>query len=186
MERGTEPEQTGYVLRAVSWLLAILLVGSFAFVVLRQGASMVSMPPPSADPPAAAEIPLLSPAISPVAPAPSAPIRQTGVAFRCMDSGTPSYSDLPCPGGTIVDLPITQGFQRGPRLQPSQRNQVEHRAPLQAASEPATVRSRRCEAIEAEIDRIDALARQGQSAASQDNLRAQRLGLADERYALKC
>jgi hypothetical protein len=56
---------------------------------------------------------------------------------------------------------------------------------VSATNEKAS-RDARCVRTEAEIARIDALARQGQTASMQDWLRQERQKLMDERYALKC
>ena len=113
--------------------------------------------------------------------------------YRCIVNGAATYSDAPCPGGKLVDArPASSGFTPQ-RPQPTARvAQATSTAPMStafvaptSASEKAK-REARCAWIEAEIERIDALARQGQSAASQDSLRETRHKLVDEKYALKC
>ena len=113
--------------------------------------------------------------------------------YRCIVNGAATYSDAPCPGGKLVDArPASNGFTPQ-RPQPTARvAQGTSTAPMSTASVAPTSasekakREARCAWIEAEIERIDALARQGQSASSQDWMRETRHKLVDEKYALKC
>lgn len=112
--------------------------------------------------------------------------------YRCVVNGRATYSDAPCRGGTVVDLrPAFEGFRLQGRKAPARVAQPPpspDAAPPSAAtadSEKTKVEAR-CAWIDAEIARIDLLARQGQSASMQDWLRETRRKLVDEKYALKC
>jgi len=96
-------------------------------------------------------------------------------------------------------LQPNSGFKPTPVPQVSERQQVvvqqdRSGAVRDQAATAATgttgngdaIRKTRCASIEADIARIDGLARAGGSASYQDWLRDQRRKLIDEKYALKC
>jgi hypothetical protein len=171
----------------LAWVMGVVIAACGLFVILDRAAPIVVKPSaPSAVAKPAVRPPAPTPPIG-VAPAPARSPAST--VYRCTFNGTTTYSDSPCPGATVVDVsPASQGFvPTRPMRMEAVRDEVATAAvgPTSAGHDKVR-RDARCAWIEKEIERIDALARQGQAASTQDWLRQERQKLVDERYVLKC
>jgi hypothetical protein len=116
--------------------------------------------------------------------------------YRCTANGSVVYSDRPCANGRELDLAPNSGFNpiQPPRPRPSPETQQEGSSPARQAPSVVvaqagrqdSLQQARCAAIEAELAKVDALARAGGTASYQDQLRVRRHKLIDEKYELKC
>ncbi len=202
------------LLPGIAFLAATVIVCGASFVIASKGGEILvakavqgAPPPTTTAPQPQAGAPIAGPGSARVpseAPYPynqdegRTPRQDTGI-YRCAENGSVVYSDRPCTNGRALDLQPNSGFNPTPVPQSSGRQQVvtqEERggaSRVQATTVAAEVkgngeaiRKARCATIEAEIARIDALARAGGSASYQDWLRDERRKLVDEKYALKC
>jgi hypothetical protein len=105
--------------------------------------------------------------------------------YRCERGGKVEYSDVPCQGGRVVDVHVTEGYQT-PRTAPS--NPPAPRAAAPATPPPARAPNLvpSCTVIHDAIASIDAAARGGGSAAQQDDLRERRRRLVARSQELGC
>ena len=176
-----------------AFVAAVAIAGGGLYFVLQKAAPIAAAAPQANKP---APPPVQAPATAAVvAPAINVATPSTGPSvYRCTINGAVIYSDEICQGAKRVDArPASSGFvaeRQRAAVRVAQAPSTEPRSmPPSAASTSATekaTREARCAWIEVEVERIDALARQGQSASSQDSLRERRRKLVDERYALKC
>jgi hypothetical protein len=190
-----EPSERLTLLAA--FVAAVAIVAGGLYIVLQKAVPISALPAAmQASKPEQSALPASNPTAPAAASKPTVSTEEFDkgpTVYRCLVNGAATYSDAPCPGGKLVDArPASSGFTPQ-RPQPTARvAQATSTAPMSTASvaltsaSEKTKREARCAWIEAEIERIDALARQGQSAASQDWLRETRRKLVDEKYTLKC
>ena len=194
VNRSYEREPSERLVLLAAFVAAVAIAGGGLYFVLQKAAPIAA---PAATTQANRPAPptVQATATAPVvAPAVIVPATNTGPAvYRCTINGVVIYSDEMCQGAKKVDArPASSGFvaeRPRPAVRVAQAPSTEPMSMPSAASTSATekaAREARCAWIEAEIERIDALARQGQSASSQDSLRERRRKLVDEKYALKC
>lgn len=180
-------------------LLALYRVGE-TWLDRREAAGAASVaapyPAPAVPKPATpAQNEFRRPLPPPPAQAAAVPAPGQGVVMKCQGAGHTLYSDGPCPPGTTahtVNLPVNvvQSEKRpAPDIAPP--------LPLPPSAPPAplagpdgpgaqALRQQECQWLDAEIQRLDALARQPQSGAMQDHLRHQRKQARDRQFALRC
>ncbi len=192
MNRRYEDESSNKLTLLAAFVAAVAVVGGGMYLVLQKAAPIAAAPSPHVVDVQPSTMPASEPKAS-ATPVMVVMPRSEHTAFRCMVNGTPTYSNEPCAGGKAVDVtPASSGFipQRShATVRVAQAPSTESGSTSKVTSALATekaARDSRCAWIEAEIERIDGAARQGQSAASQDLLRASRRRLVDEKYALKC
>lgn len=182
------------LLLLAAFVAAVAVAGGGMYFVLQKAAPIVALPEGTqAKNPAQPAVQETASA-SIVAPPVSTELTNAGTSvYRCTINGAVTYSDEICPGAKKIDArPASSGFiAERPRaaVRRAQAPSAETLSVLSAGSTSATEKARRdvrCAWIEAEIERIDALARQGQSASAQDSLRERRRKLVDEKYGLKC
>lgn len=119
-----------------------------------------------------------------------------GAVMKCTAQGRISYSDSPCPpGASATPVRIQAGLNIAdavPMPQPKAPPVVVAAAqPPQmqlavAAPPDRTAVKYLCQALEDEVKYIDALARQPQSAGTQDELAARRKKARDEQFRIRC
>jgi len=195
-------------LPGIAFLVATAIVCGASFVIASKGGDIIvgeavqgAAPTTTAAAPAAVPEPVRAPTTAPYpqrSEVDQTPRQSSGI-YRCVENGSVVYSDSPCVGGRVLNLQPNSGFKPTPVPQVSERQQVvvqqdRSGAVRDQAATAATgttgngdaIRKTRCASIEAEIARIDGLARAGGSASYQDWLRDQRRKLIDEKYALKC
>jgi hypothetical protein len=202
------------LLPGIAFLVAAAIVCGASFVIASKGGEMLGDKGAKVAPPTTTATPQLQAGASVARPEPvrtpsaapdpyteetgQAP-RQGPVIYRCARDGSVVYSDRPCANGRALDLQPNSGFNPTQVPQHDGRQPVvtleEAEGPTRAQSttvateDPGSgepIRKARCATIEAEIARIDALARAGGPASYQDWLRDERRRLVDKRYALKC
>jgi hypothetical protein len=185
----SEIEPRGYEALAPALVAAVFIAAGGVYFILDRAAPILAN---SAPVPAAALKPAGDHTQVPSAqPTVQAAVQSGPAVYRCKVNGTTTYSDTPCPGATVVDArPAAGGFvPTSLRRQATVVQTITEPPPVQVGAVTAnekTKRDARCAWIEREIERIDALARQGQTAATQDRLREERRKLVDEKYDLKC
>jgi hypothetical protein len=148
-------------------------------------------------PPAAASNPN-SPAAQPFpehpsyqSPSQTAPI--TRMVTKCIVNGKTSYGDGACGQGAVATQVVTRSNHNlidavqipvvVEQLEPVQQQTmvVQSSGGQNLANKKAV-----CQALDAEIVRLDALARQPQSAQSQDRITAERRSVRDQQHRLPC
>ena len=123
-----------------------------------------------------------------------------GTLYLCRAlAGGDYWSSAPCdarqgvgirnyavPDGMTFDQQVTmaQHQQEASRPPRQENHSGSPRAPQRAA--PAAGKAATCEALSEEIGQVDALARQGQSAQAQENLRQRRERLRTRQFRLGC
>jgi hypothetical protein len=187
----------------LGFIAAAALVFGATYIIGSKGGAIVagSAPPRAPSDSSTAVAPIAAPPpATPFAgrqePAQAAPrARRAGSGiFRCVDKGRVTYADQPCGNGREIDVRPTSGFD--PVNSPAastglpESSRADHgRADslrTEAESDVDSTHSARCKAIDAEIAWIDEMARKGGNASYQDDLRARRHRLVDEKYRLKC
>lgn len=172
---------------ALTFLIASLVAAFLWWDARQQAADLPSNPAASASNPARPAIPPASP---PSGASRSTP--QAGSMFRCDHQGTVTYQSTPCPSGarqtpvargtlSIVSPPPVPKFT-APTDEP-QGGTVGFIARTPSLGEE---NAPRCRLLEKEIRRIDASARSGMSAQTQEWLRVRRREVNDEMWRLKC
>ncbi|MDO6387331.1 hypothetical protein [Uliginosibacterium sp. 31-12] len=158
----------------------------------------VSLPPPAtamANPHSA----LPEPALLAPPPAPAAPRYAPGT-YRCMSQGRAVYTDKPerdCATSAEVRpvnaAPAAAGIapakpyqQQLAELEQAQAAEATRTAVTAPSPAPQPSRAARCQALWADIQRLDSLLHQPHSAAMGDHWAAERRRLSDLRYAEHC
>jgi hypothetical protein len=112
---------------------------------------------------------------------------QGATIYRCERGGKVEYSDVPCKGGRVVDLRVTEGYRTPPAAPSSSPSPSPGAA---APAQPAPARAPNlvpsCTVIHDAIASLDAAARAGGSAAQQDDLRERRRRLVARSQELGC
>ena len=133
---------------------------------------------------------------TPVSPsAPDTPA-STSTVTKCIANGKTSYSDSPCPPGALSSRLTTRPDHNlmaavRPSTAPPFTEQEEPAAhnttPTPTYSAPAAAANQaECQALTTQIERWDAMARQPQSAQTQDWISAQRKQARDRQFRLHC
>ena len=137
----------------------------------------------------------------PKAAEPSAPVRQGGRTTRvtkCMSAiGAPTtFSDGPCPPGTRNDVLVVQpdlnladGMSSAQRSESIRDSRLKAQATVeyeQRPSAPSSATSSLCAQLDAQIDALDAEARQPLPGWRQDQIREVRKTARDRQFALRC
>jgi hypothetical protein len=139
------------------------------------------------------EIPSPPLAARPAAPA-AAPAHVPNVITKCTINGKTTYSDAVCPKGGVlgtVEIDPHQNVFEAPRVAPT-RPSAQEPAPPQRTTDSETNhnihanRKAECELLGQHITRLDAWARQPQSAQSQDRIREERKLARDRQFQLRC
>lgn len=194
MNRNYERESSEKFGLLVAFVASAAIFTGGLYVVLKKAAQMAAVQTKEQVKPAQTALPApTAQALASESKAPQSAATSTGpTVYRCTINGAVIYSDEICKGAKLVDVrPASSGFvAERPRATvrvaaPASETLSVPSVASTSAIEKAT-REARCALIEAEIERIDGLARQGQSAASQDTLRERRRKLVDEKYSLKC
>lgn len=196
------PREPGPRLITICASLAVALALYLAGEVWLRDASTSG--PPAAPSTPARKLERMAPPAAPVHtpgsadPGPLAQHPGSNAVMKCTAQGRTSYSDDPCPpGATATPVRIQPGLniaapvlapQPAPSAPPvvvaaTQPPQVQ----LAVAAPPdrSTVRNL-CQVLDDEIKHIDAMAKQPQSAETQDNLAARRKRARDEQFRIKC
>jgi len=115
--------------------------------------------------------------------------------IKCIVNGTTSYSDSPCPPGAISSHVTTRSDHNlMDAFRPPTAPFTEQEAPAAptTAATPtysvpaAAANPTECQALTVQIERWDAMARQPQSAQTQDWISAQRKQARDRQFRLHC
>lgn len=130
--------------------------------------------------------------LRPVAPATPAP--GTRIVIKCVVNGKTIYSDNACPQGAAGAQVVTKSHHNLiPGLEPSQMAAADRiqpiAPPLSAVAPSANAipnKASECVLIDAEIKRLDALARQPLSAQTQDEITRVRKELRDRQFRIRC
>jgi hypothetical protein len=124
----------------------------------------------------------------------AAPAYVPNVITKCTINGKTTYSDAVCPKGGVlgtVEIDPNQNVFEAPRMAPTRPNALEP-APSQRTNDGGTNlnihanRKAECELLDHHIARLDAWARQPQSAQSQDRIREERKLARDRQFQLRC
>jgi len=196
MESRIEPPKSALWSLSVALPAAVVIVVGALYFVLHKAAPIVAV---SVDPSTKSALATPTKGVptverEPTLPVPSSTSSTDRLVYRCKVDGATTYSEVPCANGKVVDVrTASSGFvpQRAPVVSTTTTRIREAPQVVAAVGEDSAAtakakRDARCAYLLAEMEQVDALARQGQSATSQDWLRERRRKLADERHALKC
>jgi hypothetical protein len=180
------------------WIAAVLVVLALAYAGHRvwESSSDGASPPKTRQDTSATSQPVPPPQISAppqsAAPAPQEP--PSHIVSKCVVNGQTLYSDGACPQGTAGTQVVTKAdhnLMAG--LTPAQMaaaDRVQPAAPsLAVIAQSGNVtpdKASECAFIDAEIKRLDALARQPQSGQAQDWITAERKKLRDRQFRIPC
>jgi hypothetical protein len=124
----------------------------------------------------------------------AAPAYVPNVITKCTINGKTTYSDAVCPKGGVlgtVEIDTNQNVFEAPLMAPT-RPSAQEPAPQQRTTDSGpnvnihANRKAECELLEHHIARLDAWARQPQSAQSQDRIREERKLARDRQFQLRC
>ena len=120
----------------------------------------------------------------------------TSTVTKCVVNGKTSYSDGLCPAGTISSRLTTRPDHNlmaavrpstAPPFTEQEEPAAQNTTPAPTYSVPAAAANpTECRALTAQIERWDAMARQPQSAQTQDWISAQRKQARDRQFRLRC
>jgi hypothetical protein len=195
---------TERLIHVVGFCAATAIVVGSGYVILSKGAGIIATPSvsaPSSGQPERTYVAPLAPAIPPDArldtqPSQSGSSRTGSGIYRCVEKGGVVYANEPCANGREIEVRPSSGFappvlragvEQRPQRQESSGSYGSS-SPIAASETPAPepLRAARCAAIDAQIEQVDAMARAGGTASYQDQLRARRHALVDEKYRLRC
>lgn len=183
------------------WLAGLLVLGVLALQLLRLGlwapapgeapaAASTSAVPQAARPmPERAAI-----ANRPARPMPTPAQRGETVVTRCVTGGRTTFTDGDCaPGAQATELRVQRDLNLADGAAHLPRARPQPRAAIQAAGtgggSPSVVAADRraeCAALARQIERWDAMARQPQSAQTQDWINARRQQARSRQFQLRC
>jgi hypothetical protein len=169
--------------------LAIMVIyGLYEWALHQQVSAPTSQPPT----PSARTRPPPSPAVT--QPSPSAGTGDARIVTKCLINGKTSYGDEACSKGALATQVVTKANDNlVTGLTPSQMaasRRIQGDAPsisgFAATGNAVSANVGECKLIDAEIVRLDALARQPQSGQSQDHISKTRKELRDRQFRVGC
>ena len=187
----------------LQWIATVLVLLALAYAGYRVWAFSSGRAVPPKSPPAASVSPESSPSRPAPSPQKSTQPQQTApmaaapsarVVTKCVVNGKTIYSDTACPqgaAGTQVVTKADHNLMNG--LTPAQiaaADRIQPAAPslsvIAQSGNTTSDKASECAFIDAEIKRLDALARQSLSGQTQDAITRERKELRDRQFRIRC
>jgi hypothetical protein len=191
------PERFSTLGKVIVFVVALFVLYKIAdWKLTQQAASLAAKPTPAAAP-KTIQRPAEAPATTfpPVPPdqSPSNQTANTQTVTKCVVNGKTSYADSACPQGAVKTQVTTRTDQNlMTAVRPTAVTQTEEAVsqPLAVArnnpSLDAAAKKAECQALNAQIEHLDSLSRQPQSAQMQDWIKDERKKARDQQFRLPC
>lgn len=191
------PERFSTLGKVLVFVVALFALYKIADWKLTQQAASIAAKPTSAAFPKAVQ----RPAEAPTTTFPRVPQYQissnqtanTQTVTKCVVNGKTSYGDSACPQGAVKTQVTTRADQNlMTAMRPAAVMQTEEAASQPAAvarstpSPDAAAKKAECQALNAQIEHLDSMSRQPQSAQMQDWVKDERKKARDQQFRLPC
>ena len=191
------PERFSTLSKVLVFVVALFVLYKIAdWKLTQQAASLAAQPTPPAAPKAVqrpAEAPTT--VFPPVPPyqSTSSQTANSQIVTKCVVNGKTSYGDSACPQGAVKTQVTTRADQNlmtavRPVAVMQTEEAVRHPAAV-ARSTPspdAAAKKAECQALNAQIEHLDSMSRQPQSAQMQDWIKEERKKARDQQFRLSC